>query len=305
MQTGAIIITTILNSNFSPLQEIGSISAIRRIILNFKHAKADNIIVVLNEHDKQMEKHIAYMGVTCIHNSSPHEDEFESIKIGLSYLNGKCDNIFITPVNIPLFKADTIVELLATSSKLAIPSYSGKIGYPVLINSELIPSAIKFKNKDDSFYNALLNCGYKHEIIEVDDPGIIIDVSLEDKYDIILEDHNLHTLHPDVRIRLAKEEPFFGPGTVHLLSLIKNTQSVRLSCQQMGISYSKAWKMIASLEKYMNCSIVKRQQGGKFGGEANLTDTGDRLLEKYIDFEKECKEVINKIFDNYFGDQTF
>ena len=51
-------------------------------------------------------------------------------------------------------------------------------------------------------------------------------------------------LHPALKLRLARERIFFGPGPAELLMQIRRTDSVRMACEQMGISYSKGWKMI-------------------------------------------------------------
>ena len=81
--------------------------------------------------------------------------------------------------------------------------------------------------------------------------------------------------------------PFFGPGVAELLSLIDETGSVRHASEEMGLSYSKAWKMIRGTEKATGKEAVKRQQGGKGGGKAELTESGKKLLESFNAIEKE------------------
>ena len=45
--------------------------------------------------------------------------------------------------------------------------------------------------------------------------------------------------------------PFFGPGVAQLFTFIEETGSVRHASERMGLSYSKAWKMIRGTEKAM------------------------------------------------------
>ena len=73
-------------------------------------------------------------------------------------------------------------------------------------------------------------------------------------------------LHPALKLRLARKRIFFGPGPAELLMQIKRTDSVRMACEQMGISYSKGWKMINTMEEELGYKVTKRQQGGRNGG---------------------------------------
>jgi molybdate transport system regulatory protein len=65
----------------------------------------------------------------------------------------------------------------------------------------------------------------------------------------------------------------------------------------MAMSYSKGWKIIGSIEEQLGFEVVQRQQGGKNGGNASLTPKGQRILEKYIDFEKKAREMIRDMFE--------
>lgn len=63
---------------------------------------------------------------------------FESVKIGLSYLKDKCDAVLLTPVDIPLFTAQTVRDLMDSGAKPACPVCNGQIGHPNLIHVSLI-----------------------------------------------------------------------------------------------------------------------------------------------------------------------
>ena len=81
--------------------------------------------------------------------------------------------------------------------------------------------------------------------------------------------------------------PFFGPGVAELFDLIEETGSVRHASERMGLSYSKAWKMIRGAEKAVGKEAVMRTQGGKGGGRASLTENGKKLLGAYRRLEAE------------------
>ncbi len=86
--------------------------------------------------------------------------------------------------------------------------------------------------------------------------------------------------------------PFFGPGVAQLFTFIEETGSVRHASERMGLSYSKAWKMIRGTEKAIGCDAVVRTQGGKGGGKAELTESGIRLLEGFRSLEKEMQRAL-------------
>lgn len=110
-------------------------------------------------------------------------------------------------------------------------------------------------------------------------------------------------IRPDVKIRILgkDDKPVFGQGPSELLALIDERQSVRQACSEMGMSYSKGWKMISNIENALGCQLIHRQQGGKSGGCSNLTPEGKALLETYLLFEKKAKEQVMELFEQYFN----
>ena len=78
----------------------------------------------------------------------------------------------------------------------------------------------------------------------------------------------------------------FCSGAEELFQLIDETGSVRHAADKMGLSYSKAWKIIKRIEDATGKIAIKRSQGGKGGGKAELSEDGRRLLEEYLDKKK-------------------
>ncbi len=94
---------------------------------------------------------------------------------------------------------------------------------------------------------------------------------------------------------------FFGPGVRDLLEGIEKLKSVKEAAENMGLSYSKAWKMVKSVEKGLGKSVVLRVQGGKTGGSASLSEDGRILLRKYEEFEESGKRELERVFSSIFG----
>ncbi|MDR3302016.1 MAG: LysR family transcriptional regulator [Spirochaetaceae bacterium] len=95
-------------------------------------------------------------------------------------------------------------------------------------------------------------------------------------------------------------EPFCGPGMIKLIKYIKETGNVRKACEDMQVSYSKGWKLLRTLDGCLQYQVVARQQGGKGGGKAHLTEEGEKFLENHEAFEAACCEAVNKLFDQHY-----
>lgn len=101
-------------------------------------------------------------------------------------------------------------------------------------------------------------------------------------------------------LRLFLQEKSFGPGPMKLLEGVKRTGSLQKAATDMGMAYSKAWKLIRSLEEEWGFPLLIRQTGGAHGGGSSLTDEAEELLTKYEAMLKEINEAADAAFQKYF-----
>lgn len=88
----------------------------------------------------------------------------------------------------------------------------------------------------------------------------------------------------ECRIKLVIENGgkfFLGPGIVSLLQQIDAQKSVARASEVLGLSYSKAWKMIRDAESGSGVELVVRTSGGTGGGGASLTEHAEKALAAY------------------------
>lgn len=109
-------------------------------------------------------------------------------------------------------------------------------------------------------------------------------------------------IHCDVKLYLQNGTRIFGPGPYALLRLVGESGSVRTASEAMGISYSKAWKMVTGVERDLGCPVVERKRGGAAGGSTSLTAEGRRLLDCYERFARRADEAAGEIFGPFFED---
>ena len=85
------------------------------------------------------------------------------------------------------------------------------------------------------------------------------------------------TIRPSIRLTLEKEERFFGPGVADLLELVEEKGSIQGACSEMGMSYSKSWKIIKRAERELGYPLLSSHNGGTAGGTVSYTHLADRV----------------------------
>lgn len=302
--TAALIVAagrTATKQGFQPLAQVGSISAVQRLILVFEQAGVDRVVLVGDSDNGELERHVSHMNAVCLRNGQDNAEMLDSVKTGLAYLQGKCSRVLVTPVDVPLFSEQTVQQLMASKARVAVPSHDKKAGHPLLLSARLFGSVMAYSGAG-GLAGAIRESGIPIEYIEVPDEGVVWDVQRQDDYAHLLERHSLMSLRPVVKVYLAREQTFFGPGPYLLLRLIGETESLRMACEQMGISYSKGWRMVEKMEQQMGKKLVNRSRGGSEKGHSTLTEQGHELLQKYARFEKGCAEQAKKLFDKIFAE---
>ena len=93
----------------------------------------------------------------------------------------------------------------------------------------------------------------------------------------------------------------FGEGPYELLKRVEKTNSLHEAAHQMDMSYSKAWKLIQSMEKRLGFSLLDKKIGGLSGGGSQITPKGKELMKRYGRFHKDAKEALEKIYIKHFG----
>lgn len=298
--TGGIIVITDKKNGKSmdPLKEIGSISVIKRMVLTYQQVNISPIAIV-GEKDAlyDLERELADYNVIFLKSEEKENSMIDLVKMGIDFLQDKCDKLIYSPVVIPMFKMASLKKLIQSEADLASPSYKKKAGHPVLMSERIYEYIL---NSEDGMKDTIRSLMPKREFIEVKDEGIIRSLDDMDKLTILLDDHNEQIVHPFLRINIEKEEMFFNSRAKLLLILIDEIGTVKGACEHMALSYRKAWSIIEDIEKALGFTVVNRRHGGRDGGRSSLTDEGRDFLIKYSEFEKEVKLFSEKKFNEIF-----
>ena len=107
-------------------------------------------------------------------------------------------------------------------------------------------------------------------------------------------------LRPMVKLRMAKQGIFFGPGTAQLLENIDALGSIQEACAQMELSYSKGSRIIKNTEKELGFALLERWSGGASGGGSRLTQEGRRFLDAYKALSVKVQQSAEELFAECF-----
>ena len=94
------------------------------------------------------------------------------------------------------------------------------------------------------------------------------------------------------RIDFASEKAL-GPGKVRLLELVAECGSITAAGKAMDMSYRRAWLLIDDLNHLFKEPLVITRQGGKGGGQTELTATGKAVIEHYRAMEQDAKNAFS------------
>lgn len=303
MQTAALITAAGMSSRmgqFKPMLSIGSITVAQRVVATLTQAGVGKIVMVTGCNATALERHLSGNGIIFLRNEDYATTQmFDSVKIGLRYLQDKCDRILFTPVDVPLFTAQTVRALMASGAPLACPECQGQQGHPILISAGLIPEILADCGSQ-GLRGALERCSAQIVPVPVNDPGTLHDADTPADFSALVDYHNAQLVRPVVSVSLCKEKVFFDHKIATLLTLVDETKSVRCAGQRMQLSYSSCWNIIRTLENQLNYPVLSRTQGGAGGSTSTLTPEGRDLLNRYSAYAQRVKELADTLYGDFF-----
>lgn len=279
-----------------PMYKVGAISIVERIIITLQDAGVFPIAVVTSDLDKELQYRLQKYGVVFLKHPNPEDSQlFSAFTLGMEFFKLTNEKVLCTPVNTPMFSSETVRILIDNSDgNVALPSFCGRCGHPVLIPSSLIDSLTSYKGPD-GLKGAIKEKGMVKEI-EVDDPGILLSTHRKDDLEKFYNSRSGYLVSPYVPLSIQRELVFFDPRLKLLLFLIDKTHRVSTSASLMRLSFSKAWSLLNTFESEAGFPVVERKQGGHSGGRTLLTQRGQEFFASYLSFEREVKKCTEEAF---------
>ncbi len=314
MKIGAVILATgvgIPDEEMERFLETKRPTIFEQMIVNYQRAGVTDIVMVTPERlSDKIEQSLHRRGATFLNIPV---DSFElAVFRGLSYLSDECERIFIGDIRFPFFRPDTLRMMQKRQAELLGAVYGGMFGDLVCTSkacARVICEKLKQQMEEETDQSGRTGVavfwkqfGYRIAHIEVENEGILVKVTSAQEYEKRRQIFEEKQIRGYVKVSLAVNRSFFGPGVVTLLTQIDRLGSVREACAKTGMSYSKGWKLIHTAEEETGWKIVERMSGGKNGGEAYITERGHMLLEKYELYRERVEAAAQDIYKDIFLD---
>jgi molybdenum cofactor cytidylyltransferase len=165
-----------------PLVTVGGKPLLDHVLATARKAGLTDIVVVLGAAADQIRAAVVLNDCKVILNDSFEQGIGTSVSQGLA--NVSCDSqaAVMLLADAPLVLTSTLVALQSAYAKSRPPAviltYQGQRGNPVLLDRQLFPQAMQLTG-DEGFRSILRNVPDVLQL-EVDDPGIVLDIDTTD-----------------------------------------------------------------------------------------------------------------------------
>ena len=87
---------------------------------------------------------------------------------------------------------------------------------------------------------------------------------------------------------------FFGPGPVELLELVERTGSISKAAKAMGMSYKKAWDIVARINSMTAEPFVITSIGGEDGGGSTISAGAKEMITWYRELREKFRVFLEQ-----------
>jgi len=168
-------------SDFKPALDLYGKSILQRTIESMSGLCEKIIVVGGHQYDVICDIVKNIPKVVTVRNEHVDLGMFYSVKLGIQAVGS--ERFFVMPGDQPVVKTQTFEKLIGYNMDIIIPRYKGKKGHPALFNSALIPEILTWP--DTEILRNYIHSKIQVEIVDVDDPGIGLDVDTDEDYEKI------------------------------------------------------------------------------------------------------------------------
>ena len=187
---GAVITAAGLSRRMKTLKQvlpIGEMTMAEHVVSRFEAVGADPIVVVTGYRGDEVRQALSGRQVTFLENPDYETTQmFDSVRIGFDHIRDRCDRVFFTPVDVPLFSIGTLRKEIETDAAIVIPAEDGMTGHPVLIDTAYIPQILDYEG-EAGLRGALESCDAGMTFVDVQDQGALIDADTQEDYRKLLD----------------------------------------------------------------------------------------------------------------------
>ena len=177
------------------LLRIGGKTFIRHIVDVLNSSEVEKVVVVLGANAEEIKRELAGLDVTLAINQNYSSGQLSSVLKGIETVEPiSPDGVLLHTVDNPMVDSDVINALVTkfseTSCLIALPTFKGKRGHPVLFSAKLFG---ELKKAPPDIGARSVVWSHATEVVEVEtkDEGIICDIDTREDYENL--QRNLHS----------------------------------------------------------------------------------------------------------------
>lgn len=163
----------------------GGPSFVEQLVTTFRAAGVEDVLVVGRPEDQRLRERVTRFGARFIENPLAGRGQLSSLIAALEAIAPEVSAVMVTPVDIPLVRAETVVALrdafLRSGAPIARAAHRGRHGHPVIFSSAVF----------DELRHAPPSQGAKAVVrahgaavldVDVEDDGVLRDVDTAQDY---------------------------------------------------------------------------------------------------------------------------
>lgn len=190
---------------FKPLLKWGKRTVIGECVHQMRNSQLAEIFVVLGHREMEIRQTLAGSGVQYVINEDYRRGMLSSVKAGLASLSPNEDAALIALVDQPMITGEIIDTLIAAfiagEKGVALPTYQGKRGHPVIISSKYFEEIMQLDEDSAEGLRQFVD-GRRGDTLEVpvDTAAVIEDIDLPEDYERLSKRvepiYEYHKWHP-------------------------------------------------------------------------------------------------------------
>ena len=166
------------------LLQVEGVTFLERAVHLLREAGCKYVIAVVTD-DLWIERLADVSGAAVIINDAEEAEQIDSLRLGIANLPDDTDAVAVLPVDFPRISAETVkrlvTEAMRSDAPILNPAYNGVAGHPVIFASRLFPELLAPDLPEGA--RSVIDAHAKEaHVIDVDDPGVTIDVDTPADY---------------------------------------------------------------------------------------------------------------------------
>lgn len=162
------------------LHPIDGVPMVRHTVQHVLDAGLGQVVVVTGHDADEVERALQGLCVKCVRNATPWAGMGTSLAVGANAVGDDTEAVMIMLGDMPTLKTETLVAILdvfdpTSGHDIVIPFYDGRRGHPVTFGARHLPR-LRAQTGDQGAKDLLRDAPERVQAIEVDDPGILMDV---------------------------------------------------------------------------------------------------------------------------------